>query len=96
MSDGDVIILDEGTTIDITLSSSNGFNLKNTTKSWIPYKVKKNTSTLLQGSNVLHYEAGLSDNTGVYQELEFQTTAENIKRAKLTGQHTDVITFTID
>ena len=96
LNDGDVIILDEGTQIDISLSSINGFKLKNTDKSAIPYEVKKGSTVLVDNDNVLHFEAGVSDNTGVAQTLSFETTASKIKEAKLIGQHTDVVTFNLD
>lgn len=95
LNDGDVIILDEGTQIDISLSSINGFKLKNTDKSAIPYEVKKGSTVLVDNDNVLHFEAGVSDNTGVAQILSFETTEAKIKEAKLIGQHTDVVTFNL-
>ena len=96
-SDGSnkVLVLTNGTKIDVTLSSANNFALKNTDASAIPYQVKKGTTLLAQGNNVLNFTAGTSTNTGVSQALDFVTTPDNLKAARLTGAHTDTITFTV-
>lgn len=96
VGEGSVIALAEGTTIDVSINSANNFELKNTDNSTIPYQVKKGEDVLIQDAGVLSFAAGTSDNTGVEQALTFVTTLDNIKNAKLTGTHTDTITFTVN
>lgn len=95
--EGKVLVLDDGKTIDITLRSGNGFELQNTAKSSIDYQVKKHgeENALTQDANVLNFTAGTSTNTGVSQVLDFVTSSDNLKAAKLTGAHIDTITFTV-
>ena len=101
-SDGSnkVLVLTNGTQIDVTLSSANNFALKNTDASAIPYQVKKGNTVLTNEAagdknHVLNFTAGTSTNTGVEQPLDFVTTPADLKAAKLTGAHTDTITFTV-
>ena len=60
----------------------------------IPYTISMNGTPIAGATGtVLTFTAGTSANTGISQTLTFATTAENIQNAKLTGEHTDTITF---
>ena len=99
--EGRVLVLDNGTEIKISMESGNEFKLKNTDKSVIEYTVQKINGegtfedALGQNAEILKYTAGTSDNKGIEQPLHFETTADQIKSVKLTGAHTDVLTFTM-
>lgn len=108
----DIISLPSGQTINMTFTAANFnngvFELRNGSNSVIPYKIGQVTRIASEGvseevsditSNgctVLTYMAGSSANTGVTNKLRFATTLENIKNAKVTGLHTDTLTFTVN
>lgn len=108
----DIISLPSGQTINMTFTAANFndgvFELRNGSNSVIPYKIGQVTRIASEGvseevsditSNgctVLTYIAGSSANTGVTNKLRFATTLDNIKNAKVTGLHTDIITFTVN
>lgn len=108
----DIISLPSGQTINMTFTAANFnngvFELRNGSNSVIPYKIGEVTRIASEGvseevsditSNgctVLTYIAGSSSNEGVTNKLRFATTLENIKNAKVTGLHTDTLTFTVN
>lgn len=98
--EGDVINLANGTTITLSVNSAEGFLLvADTRNSQIPYVVSLTDGgdCIPQDKVVLTYEAGnVNDaNTGKSETLYFYTTDENIKEAKVTGNHDDQLTFTV-
>ena len=95
-NEGDKIDLDAGTNIKITINSENGFSLNNTNSSKILYQVKNGSTVLGQGDAVIDYIADGSNYTGAVQELDFITTKNFVKNAKLSGMHTDNIVFTMN
>lgn len=108
----DIISLPSGQTINMIFTAANFnngvFELRNGSNSVIPYKIGEVTRIASEGvseevsditSNdctVLTYIAGSSSNEGVTNKLRFATTLENIKNAKVTGLHTDTLTFTVN
>lgn len=94
--DGTVIALDNNTKITIKLHSNNGFKLngENNASSQIPYTVDKGEAAFTGDTDVLVFTAGTSNNKGISQGLNFKTTADNIKKATVTGTHSDTIVFT--
>lgn len=86
------------------------FELRNGSNSVIPYTIGRVSMVASEGGgnneiienitsngcSVLTYMAGSSANTGVTNKLRFATTLENIKNAKVTGLHTDTLTFTVN
>lgn len=86
------------------------FELRNGSNSVIPYTIGRVSMVASEGEgnneiienitsngcSVLTYMAGSSANTGVTNKLRFATTLENIKNAKVTGLHTDTLTFTVN
>lgn len=108
----DIISLPSGQTINMTFTAANFnngvFELRNGSNSVIPYKIGEVTRIASEGvseevsditSNgctVLTYIAGSSSNEGVTNKLRFATTPDNIKNAKVTGLHTDTLTFTVN
>ena len=95
-TEGTVIALDSGTTINITLHSTNGFKLngKDNAKSQIPYTVDMGGDAFTGDTEVLEFIAGTSNNKGISQGLNFKTTTDNIKKATVTGMHSDSVVFT--
>lgn len=108
----DIISLPSGQTINMTFTAANFndgvFELRNGSNSVIPYKIGEVTRIASEGVSeevsditsdgctVLTYIAGSSSNEGVTNKLRFATTLENIKNAKVTGLHTDTLTFTVN
>ena len=86
------------------------FELRNGSNSVIPYTIGRVSMVASEGEgnneiienitsngcSVLTYIAGSSSNEGVTYKLRFATTLENIKNAKVTGLHTDTLTFTVN
>lgn len=95
---GEVINLANGTTITLSVNSAEGFLLvADTRNSQIPYVVSLTDGgdCVPQDKVVLTYEAGNDANTGKSETLYIYTTDENIKEAKVTGNHDDQLTFTV-
>lgn len=108
----DIISLPSGQTINMTFTAANFnngvFELRNGSNSVIPYKIGEVTRIASEGVSeevsditsdgctVLTYIAGSSSNEGVTNKLRFTTTPDNIKNAKVTGLHTDTLTFTVN
>lgn len=90
------VVLEYGSTLKITMKSSNNFVLKNGASS-IAYSVTVgNAASPLSGAagasyNVLTVHAGTRDTSSV--TLTFATTAANVNAATLAGNHTDTLTF---
>ena len=92
-------------------NTDNAFELRNGTNSAIPYQIGKVTDvsavdgskvisyyTQNENNNVLTYIAGNTDysNKGISSTMAFTTTPANIQKAKVTGPHTDTLTFTVN
>lgn len=85
------VLLGIGKQVNVTMKSANDFNLK-FENSAIPYMVSDDNGALGNEAVVLSVLAG---STSGEATLSFATTANDIAKATLAGEHTDTLSFTV-